>query len=151
MENASKALIISAEILIGILLLSFMVFAFRSMGMFSQTVEEGIQMKNVQQFNAQFTTFEGRKDLTAQEVITLGNLAKEYNKTEEGKLTNNQIKVRATGIESKYTNVQAMKEEDTYEFIQSYTITKKATFTCNSITYQQNTGKVSRIEIKLNT
>lgn len=151
MENASKALIIAGEVLIGVLLLTLMVVVFHAMGIFSQTVNDNIAEKNIAQFNAQFLGFEGRKNLTAQDVVTMGNLARDYNKTEEGQNANRQIKVQVMGVDSKYANIHQLTDEQTYQFMQEYGINKKASFTCIQMTYQEATGQIYRIGIKLNT
>ncbi len=149
MENASKALIISAEILIGVLLLTFLVFMLNSMDTFSQTVNSNIETKNVNEFNSQFETYNGRNNLTAQDVITIGNLARNYNNTEEGQETKNKIIVYLQGTESKYANVHTLNDEQTYEFIEKYSVENKATFECQITAYSENTKKVNRIQLKM--
>lgn len=150
MENASKALIIAAEVLIGVLLLTLAVYLFNQTAGFSKTIDDNIEMKNIAEFNVQFTTYEKKNNLTAQDVITLGNLARDYNKTEEGQNANRQIKVLVQDVESSYQIAHNLTDEKTYEFIQKYSMEKQATFTCTKIVVEKTTGRVNRIEIKLN-
>ena len=76
MENASKALIMAAGILIGLLILALMVTLFTSAGNLSRSYEETRKETQTQQFNANFIKYVG-KDLTIHEVLTLYNFAKE--------------------------------------------------------------------------
>lgn len=146
MENASKALIIAAEILIGVILLTLLVYAFYSMASFSKSVNENIDVKNISEFNAQFEIYNGRTNLTAQDVITLGNLAKEYNKTAEGQLNNITVYLQGAGS---YHNIQSLDNAKTYEFIKDYSIEKQAIFECSDITYNANTKKIQKMTLKL--
>lgn len=83
MENASKALIMAAVILIGVVILSLGVYLFTYFGSYAKGVEEEIRDNQVSQFNSQFLSYEG-KELTIYDVITLANMARDYNK--EGEL-----------------------------------------------------------------
>ena len=61
MENASKALIIAAEVLIGVMVLTLGVYLYVS---FSQTANEVVEKTAEQQliqFNTQYTVYEDRK------------------------------------------------------------------------------------------
>lgn len=147
MENTSKALIIGAEVLIGVLLLTLMVLMFREAGNFSKTVNDNIEAKTISEFNAQFTIYQARDNLVAQDVITIANLARNYNLTQDTKL---QIQVIVRGADSKYNYAHTLKDEQTYEFIQKYAIQTQRTFTCTNITVQELTGKVNKIELKIN-
>lgn len=150
MENASKSLIIVAEILIGVLLLTFLVIMFRAAGGFSKTVDDNIEVKKVSEFNVQFTKYLGRNNLTAQDIITIGNAARDYNTSEEAQNAGYKIEVILTGVDSKYKKVQNLEDATTYEFIQKY---EANVFTCKDkdITYNKTTGKVNKINLLLNT
>ena len=131
MENASKALIIAAEILIGVLLLTLMVFMFHAMGTFSKTV-----------------------DITVQDIVSMGNLAKQYNE----KMGNEQLQIMVTGVSAKYRYVHKLNDEQTYDFIKDYsTVTRNEGgqridevlhFECTEMTYDNETGKINRIVLK---
>lgn len=140
MENASKALIIAAEVLIGVLLLTLMVFAFRAMGSFSDSVDKNIEMKNLSEFNTKFEIYR-KNDLTAQDVITIGNLAKKYNRESDSI----QVTVNVNGTDSKYENVHRLSDTDTYEFIKKYSAN---TFECENMEYNKTTGKIQKITLK---
>ena len=79
MENASKALIMAASVLIGIMILSLAVYLFTTFGATSAELHKQIQTDRVNQFNTQFTVYQNRSDLTIYDVITVANLAKDNN------------------------------------------------------------------------
>ena len=58
MENASKALLMAAEVLIGILILTLAVYLINVVGKSAQDQEDAIYSKNLTEFNAQFTKYE---------------------------------------------------------------------------------------------
>ena len=79
MENASKALIMAAGVLIGIMILSLAVYLFATFGATSAEAHRQNEQNRINQFNTQFTSYEGKSDITIYDVITLANLAKNSN------------------------------------------------------------------------
>lgn len=143
MENASKALIISAEILLGVLLLTLMVYAFHAMGSFSDTVDKNIETKTIAEFNTKFERFQN-KNLTAQDVVTIINLAKQHNE----KMETEAVTILLNGGKlplNKYT------EEKSNEFIQNNSFNSNNEiqyFTCTGMNYNKETGKIDQIVLK---
>lgn len=80
MENASKALILAGEMLIGVIVLGLLSFLFVSMGRSSKKINNQIETDRVLVFNNHFTDFNGRVDITANEIVTVLNFAKKNNK-----------------------------------------------------------------------
>ena len=80
MENASKALLMAAGVLIGIMVLSLAVYLFVTFGSTSAQMHQQKEQDQLNQFNSQFTSYEGKEDLTIYDVITVANLATENNK-----------------------------------------------------------------------
>lgn len=78
MENASKALIMAAGVLIGLMVLTFFVYLFSTFGASTAQMEDKINQDQLNQFNSQFTSYEG-KELTIYDVITVANLATNNN------------------------------------------------------------------------
>lgn len=74
MENASKALLIAAGVLIGVLLLSLMITLFVSASSISKTYDETKNAEAIQQFNANFTKYL-EQNLTIHQVVTICNFA----------------------------------------------------------------------------
>ncbi len=94
MENASKALIMGAEILIGVMILSIGVYLFNSLGSYSAETTQEIESTRLEQFNEQFSKFYGTVSTqpeggttaveqtircTMQDVVGTANLAKMHN------------------------------------------------------------------------
>ena len=79
MENASKALIMAAGVLIGILILSLAVYLFFDFASTSSRLHEETRLNQFNEFNAQFTSYEVKDDNTFYDIITLVNLAKNNN------------------------------------------------------------------------
>lgn len=98
MENASKALIMAAEIMIGIILISIFVLMYYSWSNFSNTINSNIQDTKINEFNSQFTIYDGRTDLTVHEIVTVVSLANEYNLGLED--DSYKIKIVGNGISS---------------------------------------------------
>ena len=81
MENASKALLMAAGVLIGILILSLAVYLFTNFGAASAEAHRQNAANQVNQFNVQFTAYEGRSDITIHDILTVVNLAKNSNES----------------------------------------------------------------------
>lgn len=89
MENASKALIMAAEILIGVMIISIGVYIFNEMGSYSSETTSQIEEAQLQQFNNQFLKYYGQttndegklEDVkcTIHDIIGLANLANKIN------------------------------------------------------------------------
>lgn len=79
MENASKALIMAAGILIGVAILSLAVYLFVSFGSASAEIHEQSDANKINEFNTQFTSYVGKENITIYDVITVANLATENN------------------------------------------------------------------------
>lgn len=89
MENASKALIMAAEILIGIMIISIGVYLFGTMGEYSADTTAELEERQISQFNNQFLKYYGTQTLdngetepikcTIHDIIGLANLARKTN------------------------------------------------------------------------
>jgi len=80
MENASKALLIAAGILIALLVISIGVYLFANYRNLGSSYEQTLQTSQKQRFNVNFTKLEGRNDITIHEIVSLANYVREYNK-----------------------------------------------------------------------
>ncbi len=93
MENASKALIMIAEVLVGIMIISIGVYLFSEMGRYSANTTRQIEDTQIAQFNEQFLQYTGTTTLyddagnpytgprpcTIHDIVGLANLAKQTN------------------------------------------------------------------------
>lgn len=133
MENASKALIMAAEVLIGIIILSIAVYLFNLFASYSEERYKEIESTQIVQFNNQFMKFYGTRinsegieipiECTIHDITSLANLAQKHNleyelQAEKGYDENTlyvQIDVDNKKNIEKYTNdklVQLIKQND---------------------------------------
>ncbi len=166
MENASKALIMAAGVLIGVLILSLAVYLFATFGAASAEVHEQNAENQISQFNVQFTSYEGRTDITIHDIVTVANLAKNtndsYDLTEQTD-NNYYIIVNAKTTKGTVNNLQnytstQLDELVSYELdnlVQSTdengtTYPSLPTYTCD-VTINSTTGRVSLVVFNLNS
>lgn len=97
MENASKALIMAAGVLLGVMIISFAVYLFSTFGSYSNDVYMQMEATRMEAFNSQFTKFYGTEQrenpydtnsdkyyngpilCTVQDVVTIAKLARDSN------------------------------------------------------------------------
>ena len=87
MENVSKALIIAGEVLIAVLVLSLAMVVIVKFGKFSANTNKRLSENELNNFNNKFYAFNGRINITADEIASLINFAKENNDLHEVDLT----------------------------------------------------------------
>lgn len=87
MENASKALLIAGGILIAILIVTVAVYLFANYGSIGKSYDQTLQTTETQKFNENFTRYEGREDVTIQEIVTLYNYVEEYKEKTGAEIT----------------------------------------------------------------
>ena len=78
MENASKALIMAAGVLIALIIISLAIYLFSNFASTSSEVHKQIENTKIDQFNEQFLVYDG-KEVTIHDIITVANLAIENN------------------------------------------------------------------------
>lgn len=93
MENASKALIMAGTMLLGIMLISLTVYLFSSFARSSSSMYAIMEEPEITRFNSQFLKYYGTTinedgttspiPCTAHDIISLANLAKQYNEQNE--------------------------------------------------------------------
>lgn len=80
MENASKALLMAAAILIGVVILSLAVYLYTSFSSSTAEMQHQMELDQINNFNSRFLAYDGKEDLTIYDIITVANLAEESNK-----------------------------------------------------------------------
>jgi len=147
MENASKALLMAAGVLIGILVLSLAVYLFISFGASAREVNNRIEESKLTQFNAQFNVYEGRTDVTIYDIISLGNLAKENNEYYKD-YSNYKIKIEVEFInDSKVRDLSKCETSEKLHLINTYRNDKdgdEILFSCTTVKYNEN-GRIKRV------
>ncbi len=120
MENASKALLMAASVLIGVLLMTLMAYVFYFSSDYSSKIKDNIAAKDVYQTNVKFEIYNERNDLNIHDVQTIINLVEDYNKEIE---PSNKISlnVKSVSLESELIE----DRETTYRCKMSYNNNKK--------------------------
>lgn len=80
MENASKALLMAAGVLMGVVILSLAAYLFVTFSSSADDVKSEIANNQLNKFNIQFLAYEQREDLTVYDILTAVNLAENNNK-----------------------------------------------------------------------
>ena len=80
MENASKALLMAAGVLMGVVILSLAAYLFVTFSSSADDVKSEIANNQLNKFNSQFLAYEQREDLTVYDILTEVNLAENNNK-----------------------------------------------------------------------
>ena len=157
MENASKALIMAASVLIGVVIMSLAVYLFTYFSSSVNEMNSQIEQGQLQEFNNKFTSYEAKgKTLTIYDVITVTNLAKEnnlhYGLTEQ---TDN-IKVifqgesMETKTEEDLTEILLTNSEELDETEDEVTGAEKQQLKKyeSQVFLNENTGRVNKIVFK---
>ena len=156
MENASKALLMAAGVLLGIMVLSLAVYLFTSFSQLYADVDKQNANQKLAQFNTQYTVYLHREDLTIYDVLTIVSYAKENNQKNSGDEQN--IITITLKRESTVQNVQ--EKDNTYfdEIIKDDQMNlyqdangnwSLPLYTCISITYN-DAGRVKNVELRKN-
>ena len=91
MENASKALIMAASVLIGIMLLSLMLYMFKTFGQVARNTEHRWDQEEIEAFNSRFLSLDtGGTTYDDEDIITITKVRKTHNGSNE--LINYKIK-----------------------------------------------------------
>ncbi len=132
MENASRALLMAATVLISVMVISLGTYLFATFGSYSKNINENLSLKQKQEFNAQFTKYEGGDPCTVYDIVTIINLAKNSNNQYEEyyKLNNRPRDFRNNSntyiyVDIKDININELSPEPNLnEFISSNNKTK---------------------------
>ena len=144
MENASKALLMAAGVLIGIMILSLAVYLFTTFGTSSAQMHKQIETDRLNEFNSQFTSYEGKDGITIYDVISVANLAKENNQyyelnSNEASENNFCVKVYIGN-----TSMEGNTTEENNEIISKEVNTEMSTYDCKAY-ISQKTGRVYKV------
>lgn len=158
MENAAKALMIAASVLIGIMIISLAVYLFATFGATSKQIHEEIDANRLNEFNTQFTVYETKNDNTIYDIISVINLAKENNEYYElneqlegnfyikvniGNTQLNLEKKTKQELDDLVKQEQNNMESETIDGT-TYDNQKLPTYSCK-VTISEKTGRVSTV------
>lgn len=146
MENASKALLMAASVLIAMMVIGIATYVFNIFGTFAKDQEEELYNKQIGEFNAQFTKYETMEEINIHDIITLANYAKDYN--EANGITDNSDKAYIkVNIQAKQNNIEKLDTSNKNSLIEE-AISNKYKYLLVSISYNDNTGRVNNITFR---
>lgn len=146
MENASKALIMAAEVLIGVLVLSLMVYLFVTFGSSSAEIVEQMDASKLAEFNTQYDKYKGIEDITIYDIVSLANLARENNKYYE--LDKSVRANNGNYYISIYLSGEGYLEEDAQDLIEIIKESELKKYECQNVVYSNITGRVKKVIFK---
>jgi len=79
MENATKAMLIAAGVLMAILIMNVMIYVFSNMGNQASGLYDTFEQKDIDRYNYQFLKYENKEKLKIQDVVSIINIAKDNN------------------------------------------------------------------------
>ena len=143
----------AAGVLIGVLILSLAAFLFLDFGATSESVYSQMESQQLTQYNAQYTVYSGRNDITIYEIISLANLAKENNDYYKY-YTDYEDVYKVQVFFPKYQNLQDESSNEKQNLINLYNavdnngnlITK---FKCKTIEYHDSGGRVRLVKFEI--
>lgn len=154
MENATKAMLIAAGVLMGVMILSLGLALYAEMYSYVESTQESVRFAELKRFNTQFTNYinyigdEKQFNLTIQDVITVANIAFENNRINEAttELRGNEsslyVAVYLNGKPIEHViherSVELLSAEIAHEV--EYTRYK-----CETVNYSSFTGRVYEI------
>ena len=158
MENATKALLIAAGVLIAIMVISALVLMFDRISEVSQTEQDALVAQQLTEFNREYEAF-NRRDLWGGQIISvmnkmLDNNSKYLTLDEDNYMMD--ISVKFTVIDDFFNK---KKEGTTYSTLASFsqkfaeaqrtedqlTELKRKLFKCVSVEYNEETGRVQKM------
>lgn len=155
MENASKALIMAAGILIGVIIITIGVYVFINFGDTSKEIQKQIDARVLAEFNNNFTKYEGSNEITIHDILSLANFAKENNKNFEDD-SDYHIEIYIKNIGYNYKDITTINEDDSYiQWLKDFSVNEEKkeikTFECDSIGYypqEDGSQRVTSITFK---
>lgn len=164
MENASRALIMAASVLLGIMIISVGVALFNTFSEFSRDTLEKVDEKKITEWNNNYLKYYGNIttekngkeiskpiEVTAHDIVSVANLAKQNNENYELQNQNSynentyyvQVKVE------KERNFEKKSEQDKNKFLQENSLTEvneTKYYKCTEVKISEVTNRVIYIE-----
>lgn len=149
MENASKALIMAASILLGVMIISIGVALFTTFSNFSKSTLEKVEETKIADLNNNYLKYENG-NATAHDIVSVANLAREnnikYEIQNQTRYDENtyyvQVKV------DKIYNFEKLEEEEKNNFLKENSLNGEETkyYKCKEVKISNVTKRVMYIE-----
>ncbi len=153
MENASKALIMAASVLLGVMILSVGVALFYSFSDFSSTTISKAEDNKIAEWNNNYIKYENSDTVTAHDIITVANHAKQnninYELENQSRYNENTYYVQVDV--DKQQNFEKKTQQEQNEFLKNNSLTDKNEtkyYTCTKIEISEVTKRVIYIQFQ---
>ena len=162
MENATKALYMAAGVLVGILILTVMIFVFRQGGQLLETLDDNNKTLAIEKFNSELIIYnregirtpENESYNTIFDIVTACNLAWDINEQNLHDVEN-CLEIEVTGIyELDRNNIATPAGTSLNDLIRTYGKYEENAITheyeyehifSGTVEYNMNTGKINKI------
>ena len=148
MENASKALIMAASVILGIMIITFSVFIFVIFKDYNAKNTSQIEEKEDSRFNSEFFKYyENGKDVlkvTPHDIVSIANFAKENNlkySLNEPKENSYYVTIDVLTKNEKIYNFEKKSQDEYTSFIEQNKI-----FKCSEIRVNKITKRVEHVK-----
>ncbi len=141
MENATQALYIAVGVLIGILILSLIVYLYTTMGGYAANTQKEVEKNNISKFNDEFLKYSRLDEVNIQDVITVKNYALETNKEDANYNPDVNRANNNNGYIDVYLNQRLVLKANNEQLLKNK---MKSKFTCR-VEINSTTGLVNRI------
>ena len=104
MENASKALLMAAGVLIALIIIGALLLMFNNLSNYQETNTQNTRESQIVEFNKQFETYD-RNDVRGNELISLTNRIIDYNERKTSDISDEKyekMRIEIKGIKPKY-------------------------------------------------
>jgi len=170
MENASKALIMAGSILIALLTIGALMFMFDNISGVEKQKNQNAEIDEILKFNRQFEAFD-TVGLRGTDILTVVNKMADYNDSNDVQVQEYSgmsmtVEFLNTNITTEFRGTKTLNDNNTgdlYKWFEYTEGSKKMTssleaekqtefkrkyFKCTNVEYDNNTGRVIRMEFK---
>lgn len=112
MENASKALIMAGGVLITMLILTIGVILVGRLGNTADSYVARLDTIELQKYNSNFEIYLGRTDITAQEIVTVISIVKQFEQNTEVYIDGTEYTQNSSFDENKFLSEHITWEEN---------------------------------------
>ena len=144
MENASKALSMAASVLIGVLLVALLIFAYYRFVQIPKREEKNAMLEQTAEFNKKYEAY-NRKNLKGNKLISLFNMIEDNNKTYKD-VPEYQIDITVYGNEGFGLDYYIKNKNDATIDLREKI--KSTTYNCTSVEYGSN-GRIKKMSFEI--
>lgn len=154
MENASKALLMAAGALLGVMILALGAFLLNMMITYTSQTQDKMDAQILAAFNQQFLKYSTSTEITAHDIVGIANLARTNNEKYdvEDRIGTYYVNVRVTGITGvsgiQFNAMEKEPEEGLVTFIKKCALNPDNSvkyYRCRRVTVDDHTGRVNDI------